>query len=181
MSDSIDPLDPAETVDMPHGAFSLRDYRPTDAAAVAAVFRSAILETGASAYSAEQCAAWAAAAEDLPAFAAQLQNDWIRIAECDESEEGGVACIGFAAIAPAGKFADITMLYVAPSFARLGVANALCDELDELATAMGARSLRTKASLIAREFFLQRGFKDLGVEEVTRAGVSMARHSMQRA
>ena len=167
-----------------HGSFSLRDYRPADAPALARLFRTAIMEIGAAAYSPAQCSAWATAADDLPAFTARLQDYWIRVAEDDdaiaEGAAGGDACIGFAAIEPQGKTAHIAMLFVAPGYTRLGVASALCDELNDLAAAMGARTLTTDASLIAREFFLQRGFKDLGVEEVERNGVTLPRHRMQK-
>ena len=51
---------------------STRDYLPEDAPLLAALFRAAILDAGSTAYSAAQCAAWAARADDAQAWAQRL-------------------------------------------------------------------------------------------------------------
>jgi putative acetyltransferase len=65
------------------------------------------------------------------------------------------APVGFAAL----KGPDhIEMLYVHPAAAGQGVAKLLCDALEKLARARGAKRLTVDASDTARGFFERRGF-----------------------
>ncbi|MDP5238885.1 GNAT family N-acetyltransferase [Uliginosibacterium sp. 31-16] len=147
---------------------STRDYRPTDAPALAAVYRAAILETGASAYTAEQCAAWAATADDAAAWAQRLQDNWVRVAE-DETGE----ILGFGGILMPGT---IDLLFVAPEANRQGVGSLILDDLLELAAAMGAKQVRAIASNLSKPFFEKHGFKLVESGEHERCGQSLACH-----
>jgi putative acetyltransferase len=148
-----------------------RDYRPTDAAALAVIFRAAIAETAATHYSAEQRAAWAAAADDAPGFAQALGEGWVRVAL------DGEEIIGFAQINLPGH---IEMLYTLPDAGRCGVATQLLDDMLTLGEAMAAREITADVSLTAFELFRYFGFEDLGQEVVERQGISLPRRRMRR-
>ena len=53
---------------------------------------------------------------------------------------------------------SIEHLYVSPNIIREGVATALCDALERLATARGAQKLTVDSSDTAEPFFKQRGY-----------------------
>jgi putative acetyltransferase len=148
-----------------------RDYRTQDAEALRALCRSAIVETGANAYTMEQVHAWAArACDDAQQFSTQRERGWVRVAMNDDS------IVGFGQIDLPGH---ITMLYTAPQATRQGVARMLLDDLVTLAEAMGARSVTVDASRIARPFFLKQGFGELGAEIVDVDGQSLERFRME--
>ena len=52
----------------------------------------------------------------------------------------------------------LDMLYVHPHFARRGVASALCDAMEKLASARHAKKLTVDASDGAEKFFARRGY-----------------------
>lgn len=147
-------------------ASETRDYRRDDAPALAALFRTTIMALPDTHYSSAQRAAWASAADDETAFAARLDEGWIRIA-IDEKE-----VIGFAQINLPGH---LVMLYVAPQAQRKGVGRALMDDMVMLAGAMGSKEISAEASLEALPFFRALGFAELGEEEVLRGGETLRR------
>jgi putative acetyltransferase len=100
-------------------------------------------------YSAAQQEAWASAADDEEAFAARLAGELTLVATY------GGAAVGFAALADNAR---IDMCYVHPAAAGQGAGAMLCDALEKLAAARGARELSVDASDSARGFFEKRGF-----------------------
>ncbi|GAB2893173.1 GNAT family N-acetyltransferase [Uliginosibacterium flavum] len=160
--------------DAPFGSFSSRDYRPADAPALATIYRAAILETGREAYSAEQCAAWAACADDAAAWAQRLQDNWVRVA-VEEDENGNEEIIGFGGILMPGH---IDLLFTAPDANRQGVASLILEDLLELAGAMGTKKITATASELAKPFFEKQGFKLVESGEHERCGQSLICHKM---
>lgn len=128
---------------------ALRPMLPTDAAALAAVFRSSIAVLAAEDYDEEQREAWAGRADDEAAFAKRLVGSLTLVA----TRQG--APVGFASLAGPDS---IAMLYVDPDHARQGIASMLLDALVRLAGARGAAKLSVDASDCARDFFAARGF-----------------------
>ena len=128
---------------------SLRPYLPADAERCAAIFRASIEGLAIEDYSAEQCAAWAARADD-PDFAKRLAGGLTLMALVD-SEPAGFASLEGAEM--------IDMLYVDPDFARRGVATALLDALVRLAAARGAKAVTGEVSDTARPLFDRQGFQ----------------------
>lgn len=153
-------------------AFSTRDYRPTDAKALSEVFRTAVLSTGSTRYSAEQCAGWAAGADDTVAWAKRLQAAWVRVA-CDSA--GRIA--GFGAILVPGH---IDLLFTAPDFSRQGVAGLILGDLLELAAAMGAKEVSVDASELSRALFERNGFTLVESGQHCRCGQNLTCHHMVR-
>jgi putative acetyltransferase len=128
---------------------ALRPYLPADASLLAEIFRASIEELTGEDYSEAQQQAWASAADDEQAFAAQFASDLTLIATLDGSP------VGFASL----KGPDhIEMLYVHPALARQGVGSLLVDALEKLAAARGTERLTVDASDSASGFFDRRGY-----------------------
>ena len=111
---------------------------------LAAIFVAAIEELTGEDYSETQQEAWASAADDEEAFGKRLAGELTLIATLQNSP------VGFASLK--GKD-HIDMLYVHPSATGQGVASMLCDALEKLAGARGAKSLTVDASDNARRRF----------------------------
>lgn len=135
---------------------SFRPFLPQDAEALAELFAASIDELAEDYYSPEQRAAWASAADDLPAFGERLGGLLTILAEA------GGDLLGFVALKDDPKFKEnriIEMLYVAPDHARQGIGKALLDVAELLARQRGAEALVTDASEAAREFFEKFGYE----------------------
>lgn len=159
---------PAESV--PSGLpFEIRPYRDGDAAALARVFRDAILVTAADHYDADQRRAWSAAAED-PAFPADLAKGLTMVAEWQQETAGFAQLVDD----------RITLIYVHPDTARLGIATLLYQHLEDEARIQGHQRLVTEASQVAHDFFLFLGFQPDAEETVERDGVTLTRWRMHK-
>jgi putative acetyltransferase len=131
-------------------AVSLRPYLAADAERCAEIFRASVEELASEDYSPNQCAAWAARADELAGFAKRLAGALTLVAMV----EGQPA--GFASL----KGADaLDMVYVDPPYARRGVGTALLDALVKLATARGAKIVTSDVSDTARPLFERLGFR----------------------
>lgn len=88
------------------------------------------------------------------------------------NRENGVI-VGFGDMSPNG-YPD--RLYVRRGFQRRGTARAICDELERFA---GGR-VTTHASITAKPFFLNRGYRVVREQDVIRRGVAMKNHVMEK-
>ena len=128
---------------------ALRPFLAADAPMLAAIFTASVQELTGDDYSEAQQEAWAAVAEDEQSFGKKLSGELTLIATMQN------APVGFAAL----KGIDhIDMLYVHPSVAGQGVGAMLCDALEKLAGARGAKNLSVDASDNALDFFKKRGY-----------------------
>ena len=110
-------------------------------------------------------------ADDEEQFGKRLASELTLIATLQNSP------VGFASL----KGADhIEMLYVHPSAAGQGVATMLCDALEKLAGARGAKILTVDASDNAQEFFRKRGYVDKQRNTVTVNGEWLANTRCRR-
>lgn len=129
---------------------ALRPLLPADAHVLAAIFQAAIEDLTGDDYGEAQRAAWASLADDEAAFGQRLATGLTLVATL----EGATA--GFASL----KNNDtIDLLYVHPDAVGQGVATVLCDALERLAAARGAKTLTVDASDTAQGFFQRRGFQ----------------------
>ena len=130
-------------------AIALRPYLPADAERCAEIFRASIGEIASEDYSADQCDAWAASADDVDVFGKKLAGSLTLIATLDG------APAGFASL----KGIDVLdMLYVDPAYARRGVGNALIDALARIAEARAAERLTSEVSDTAKPLFERQQF-----------------------
>jgi putative acetyltransferase len=128
---------------------ALRPYLAEDTPLLAAIFAASIMDLTGDDYSEAQQEAWASGADDEEAFGKKLAGQLTLIATLQGSP------VGFASLRGTDH---IDMLYVHPSAARQGVASALCDALERIANARGAKKLTVDASDTALEFFRKRGY-----------------------
>ena len=133
----------------PPAGMSLRPALPRDAAELADLFRASIEDLAQDDYSADQRAAWAAAAEDLPVFSARLAAGVTLVAVA------GDRIAGFAKLEGNDT---VDLLYTHPGFARQGVASFLCSALETLAQGRKSAQLKVDASDTAQLFFAKRGY-----------------------
>jgi putative acetyltransferase len=150
---------------------ALRPFLAVDTPVLAAIFVAAVEELTGEDYSEAQQEAWASAADDEEQFGKRLASELTLIATLQNSP------VGFASL----KGADhIDMLYVHPSAAGQGVASMLCDALEKLAGARGAKSLTVDASDNAQAFFAKRGYVGKQRNTVTVNGEWLANTTMQK-
>jgi putative acetyltransferase len=150
---------------------ALRPFLAADTPVLAAIFVAAIQELTGDDYSEAQQEAWASAADDEEQFGKKLAGELTLIATLQNSP------VGFASL----KGADhIEMLYVHPSAVGQGVGAMLCDALEKLAGARGAKSLTADVSDNAQEFFLKRGYIGKQRNTVTINGEWLANTTMQK-
>jgi putative acetyltransferase len=150
---------------------ALRPFLPTDTPVLAAIFAASIEELTGDDYSEAQQEAWASAVEDEEKFGQRLASELTLVATLQNSP------VGFAAL----KGPDhIDMLYVHPGAVGQGVAAMLCDALEKLAGARGAKILTVDASDNAAEFFLKRGYVAMQRNTVTINGEWLANTTMQK-
>jgi putative acetyltransferase len=156
---------------MSRSAPALRPYLPEDAPLLAAIFAASIIDLTGEDYSEAQQQAWAAVADDEEAFGSKLAGQLTLIATLQGSP------VGFASL----KGTDhIDMLYVHPSAAGQGVGAALCDALERIAGARGAKTLTVDASDTANEFFRKRGYVATQRNTVTVGDEWLANTTMQK-
>ena len=150
---------------------ALRPLLPADVPVLAAIFVAAVEELTGEDYSEAQQQAWASAADDEEAFGKRLAGQLTLVATLQNSP------VGFASLRGADH---IDLLYVHPSAVGQGVASMLCDALEKLAGARGAKSLSVDASDNAQEFFSKRGYVATRRNTVTINGEWLANTTMQK-
>jgi putative acetyltransferase len=150
---------------------ALRPMLPTDAPLLAEIFRAAIKELAAEDYNETQQEAWASTADDEEEFGRRLACELTLVATY------GGSAVAFASLADNTK---IDMLYVHPAAAGQGAAALLCDALEKLAAARGAKELTVDASDTASGFFEKRGFVAKTRNTVTIGGEWLANTTMTK-
>ncbi len=128
---------------------ALRPYLSSDAPILAAIYAAAIDELTAEDYTDEQRYAWIALAEDEQTFGQKLAASLTLVAIVEGEQ------VGFISLR---DNLSIEHLYVSPNIIREGVATALCDALEKIATARGAQKLTVDSSDTAEPFFKERGY-----------------------
>ena len=128
---------------------ALRPFLLSDAPILAAIYAAAIDELTAEDYTDEQRYAWMALAEDEQTFGQKLAASLTLVAIVEGEP------VGFISLR---DNLSIEHLYVSPNIIREGVATALCDALEKIATARWAQKLTVDSSDTAEPFFKQRGY-----------------------
>ena len=150
---------------------TVRPYSESDLEAVVVVFTSSVHVLGASEYSDAQRKAWAPQPPDLSYWRKRLRSLQTFVAT------DAAAVIGFLSYEPNGH---IEFLYVAPQYARRGVASMLCARAETVLASSRVAELFTEASLVARPFFERVGFSVHRAREVSFGGASFTRYAMRK-
>ena len=145
----------------------LRPYRTEDCPALTKLFYQTVHTVNAKDYTPPQLDAWADGHPDLAAWDRSLSAHLSLVAVCD----GVIA--GFADMAPDGY---LDRLYVHRDFQRQGIATALCDALEQAVPG----PYETHASITARPFFEQRGYRVVRQQQVLRKGIVLTNFVMRK-
>ena len=145
----------------------LRPYRTEDCPALTKLFYQTVHTVNAKDYTPPQLDAWADGHPDLAAWDSSLSAHLSLVAVCD----GVIA--GFADMAPDGY---LDRLYVHRDFQRQGIATALCDALEQAVPG----PYETHASITARPFFEQRGYRVVRQQQVLRKGIMLTNYVMRK-
>ena len=147
----------------------LRQYRPSDCPALAALFYDTVHSVNAADYTREELDAWATGWVDLDGW-----NDSFLAHDTVVAEEDG-QILGFGDMDGSGY---LDRLYVHRDYQRRGIATAICDRLEG---ASQAPVLLTHASITARPFFEKRGYVVAREQQVARRGVLLTNYVMRKA
>jgi putative acetyltransferase len=152
-------------------AHRLRPFLPADTVPLQDLYAQSIEELTADDYDEDQRLAWISRAADPVAFAKRLSENLTLIVEHDGEP------LGFASLK--GN-SEIDMLYVHPYAAGEGVATALLDALERLATARGATTLTADVSDTAHDFFQSRGYQPVRRNNIPLDDVWLANTTMTK-
>ncbi|SDZ10374.1 Acetyltransferase, GNAT family [Jannaschia faecimaris] len=148
----------------------LRRGRSEDLPVLIEVFWRGVHEGAAPRYSDEQRQAWLPVRPEIEAFAAHLANQIVFAAE-----EGGIVT-GFMTMTPEGY---LDLAYVLPEARGTGTADALLAMIVNHAVARGLSALTTRASDMARPFFIRHGWQVLAAAPQIRAAVTIPATDMK--
>lgn len=151
----------------------VRPFREADAAALAAIFFSAVREVGGQHYSQAQVEAWAPTPPDPAAYLRRAADGRALLVAVDEAD----APLAYGDLEADGH---IDHFYCRPDVTRSGVAVALYEAIEAVARDRGLRRLHVEASEPARRFFERRGFVALERRAFPIRGVVIHNYRMEK-
>lgn len=145
----------------------IRKYRQDDCKEITELFYNTVHTVNSKDYSEEQLNAWATGKVDLEQWNRSLQEHFSLIAVDD-----GII-VGFGDIDSTGY---LDRLYVHKDYQRKGIATALCEALEKTVQ----NKIITHASITARPFFENRGYKVITEQQVVRQNISLTNFIMEK-
>ena len=145
----------------------IRKYQPCDCKEIVELFYNTVHTVNAKDYRKEQLNAWATGNVDMEQWNKSLQEHYSLVAIDD-----GII-VGFGDIDTTGY---LDCLYVHKDYQRKGIATFLCEELERAAT----NKIITHASITAKPFFENRGYKVIKEQQVTRQNVLLTNFIMEK-
>lgn len=145
-----------------------RDYQPTDCEQLAKLFYNTVHNVNAKDYSSEQLDVWATGKVDLREWnRSLLKNKTVIVMEKNE-------IVGFGDIDRSGY---LDRLFVHQDYLGKGIATRICNELE---SAVNVKVITTYASITAKPFFQQRGYRVIKKQEVIRQGIALTNYVMAK-
>jgi len=149
----------------------IRYYEAGDAPEIVRLFFETVRSVNRADYSDERLEAWAASVPDPEEWHARMAGRRTLVAE-----EGGEV-VGFAELEYDGR---LDMFYVRKDAVGRGVGRRLYEAVEREARGQGLGWIFTEASITARPFFEQQGFRVVREQMVSRRGVSMTNFVMEK-
>ena len=146
----------------------IREYKPTDCEDLVKLFYPTVHTINAKDYSQEQLKVWATDKIDLEVWNKSLSEHFTVVAV-----ENNII-VGFGDIDNSGY---LDRLYVHKDYQRRGVATIICDKLEQ---AVKVNKIITHASITAKPFFEQRGFKVVKEHQVVRNRIALTNYVMEK-
>lgn len=149
----------------------LREYQPSDAETLAAIYRDAVIGVGSTAYNAKQIEVWSSFPDDLEEFRHSLSQG-LTIVALDAGQ-----LVAFGQLNPLNR---VAFLYTTSRLGRKGYATKIYQQLEDYAIAQNVQRLHTEASRISKHFFLKMGFSVIETEIVERKNTPFERFKMEK-
>lgn len=146
----------------------IRKYMTSDCVQLAELFYETVHTVNAGDYTNEQLYAWANGNVDLKKGDKSFLTHYTIVCEKDD------CIVGFGDIDKTGY---LDRLYVHKDYQRQGIASAICDELEK---AVDTGKIITHASITARPFFEQRGYRVVKEQQVSRNRISLTNYVMEK-
>lgn len=150
---------------------TIRPWLPEDSAALSTLYEASLRALGARDYSAEQIEAWASLKPSPESLTERMADGRTRLVAL----AGEIA--GFIDVEADGH---VDLLYVAPSATGQGVARALLETSEALASLSGSTRLYAEASETARPVFEGLGFSVVGRRDFVVAGVPIHNWAVEK-
>ena len=144
----------------------IREYISSDCERLAELFFQTIHTVNAKDYTQEQLNVWAIGNVDLSIWNNSFLEHYTLVALENN------AIVGFGDIDNTGY---LDRLFVHKDYQSQGIATALCDRLEA-----GYDRITTHASITAKQFFMNRGYRLIKEQQVVRNGISLANHVMEK-
>lgn len=145
----------------------IREYQPLDGKELRELFYHTVHTVNAKDYTKEQLDVWAERQADLEQWNQSFQEHYSIVAV-----EGDVIA-GFGDIDKTGY---LDRLFVHADFLRKGIGTAICDRLEQKIKG----KILTHASITARPFFEERGYKVIKEQKAERSGVFLTNFVMEK-
>ena len=146
----------------------IREYKPADCEQLAELFYNTVHSINAKDYTEEQLNVWATGRVDLQEWNLSfLKHKTVVAIEGDE-------IVGFGDIDTSGY---LDRLFVHKDYQRLGIASVICNELE---STVKGKSITTHASITAKPFFQQRGYRVVKEQKVIRQGIALTNYVMEK-
>ena len=146
----------------------IREYKPADCEQMAELFYNTVHNINAKDYAEEQLNVWATGRVDLQEWNLSfLKHKTIVAIENDE-------IVGFGDIDDSGY---LDRLYVHKDYQGIGVASAICNKLED---SVNGKIITTHASITAKPFFQQRGYRVVKEQKVIRQGIALTNYVMEK-
>ncbi|MGN0743654.1 MAG: GNAT family N-acetyltransferase [Christensenellales bacterium] len=146
----------------------IRQYMSTDCENIAILFYHTVHTVNSKDYTEKQLNAWATGSVDLTQWNKSLSKHYAVVAIEND------IIVGFGDIDKTGY---LDRLYVHKDYQRQGIATALCNELEK---AVETNKIVTHSSITAKPFFIQRGFRVIKEQQVTRNGIVLTNYLMEK-
>jgi putative acetyltransferase len=149
----------------------IRNYEGGDVFQIVRLFYETVRSVNRADYSEEQVRTWAPGIPDPETWHARMADRRTLVAE----GHGGV--IGFAELEEDGH---LDMFYLRKDAVGRGVGSLLYQAIEREAREQGIGLIFTEASVTARPFFEQRGFRVVREQTVERRGVNLTNFAMEK-
>lgn len=152
----------------------LRKYHPSDCRLITRLFYDTVHSVNARDYTEEQLNVWASGTVNLDQWNQSFLEHYTVVAVEEDIKDafGNNLIIGFGDIDKTGY---LDRLYIHKDYQGKGTATAICNKLEQ---AVCADKITTHASITAKPFFLNRGYKIIKEQQVERGGILLTNYVM---
>lgn len=146
----------------------IREYVSADCDKLAELFYQTVHTVNAKDYTEEQLNVWATGNVNLQDW----DQSFLKHRTVVAIENNEIA--GFGDIDETGY---LDRLYIHKDYQRQGIASSICDELER---SVKAKQITTHASITAKRFFQNRGYRVVKEQEVVRQGIALKNYVMEK-